>query len=342
MEDELTRGTLLCDDEREEISRGIVAGESGREIGRRIGRHFSVINREIARNSGRSAYRACDARQKATASAARPKARKLETDPLLLTEVNKGLQLKWSPQQISTRLRMDFPDDEVMRVSHEAIYQALYVQAKGQLKARLVGRLRTGKTRRVSRAERRAITENSQAIPGMVMITERPPEVADRAVPGHWEGDLIMGKGNASAIATLVERTSRFLILQRLPYDHTADRMAYALTSAMNRLPALLKRSLTWDQGREMAQHAKFTTITGIPVFFCDPHSPWQRGTNENINGLLREYFPKGTDLSDYNQDYLDAVAFELNGRPRQTLGWLKPTEKLNAILLEAGDASTA
>lgn len=266
----------------------------------------------------------------------------MERDPVLRAEVNKGLALKWSPQQISTRLRKDFPGDEAMRVSHEAIYQALFVQAKGQLKAQLVGRLRTGKVRRVSRTERRAVTANKQAIPGMVMITERPPEVADRAVPGHWEGDLIMGKGNSSAIATLVERTSRFVILQRLPYDHTAERTAYALTVAMSRLPALLKRSLTWDQGREMAQHAKFTTITGIPVFFCDPRSPWQRGTNENTNGLLREYFPKGIDLADYNQDYLDAVAFELNGRPRQTLDWLKPTEKLNAILTEAPDASTA
>ncbi|MGH3913498.1 MAG: IS30 family transposase [Pseudonocardiaceae bacterium] len=342
MEDGVARGSVLCLGEREEISRGIVAEETGREIGLRIGRHFSVVNREIARNGGRLAYRAFDAERKAVASAKRPKDRKVETDLLLLTEVNKGLKLKWSPQQISTRLQKDFPEDEAMRVSHEAIYQALFVQAKGQLKVQLIGRLRTGKIRRVSRAERRAVKENRQAIPGMVMITERPPEVADRAVPGHWEGDLIMGEKNASAIATLVERTSRFVILQRLPYDHTADRMAYALTTAMNRLPTLLKRSLTWDQGREMAQHAKFTTITGIPVFFCDPHSPWQRGTNENTNGLLREYFPKGTDLSGYDQDYLDAVAFELNGRPRQTLDWLKPSEKLNTILLEAADASTA
>lgn len=338
----MARGTVLSIEEREEISRGLVEGESGRLIARRLGRHFSVVNREIVRHGGRFAYRAAKAEQDAIASMRRPKERKVESDPLLLAEVNKGLAFKWSPQQISARLRDEFPDDEAMRVSHESIYQALFVQAKGQLKARLAGRLRTGKIRRVSRVERRAITENKQAIPGMVMITERPPEVADRAVPGHWEGDLLMGKANSSAIATLVERTSRFVILQRLPYDHTAERTAYALTSAMNRLPALLKRSLTWDQGREMAQHAKFTTITGIPVFFCDPHSPWQRGTNENTNGLLREYFPKGIDLSGYNQDYLDAVAFELNGRPRQTLGWLKPSEKLNAILLDASDASTA
>ncbi len=338
----MPRGVVLCAEEREEISRGIVAEESGRAIAQRLGRHSSVINREIARYGGRSAYRACDAQRNAEISAGRPKDRKVESDPLLLAEVNRGLALKWSPQQISTRLPIDFPDNEAMRVSPEAIYQALYVQAKGQLKTQLIGRLRTGKTRRVNQAERRAATENKQTIPGMVMITDRPPEVADRAVPGHWEGDLIMGKGNSSAIATLVERTSRFVILQRLPYDHTAERMAYALTTAMSRLPALLKRSLTWDQGREMAQHAKFTTITGMPVFFCDPHSPWQRGTNENTNGLLREYFPKGIDLSGYNQDYLDAVAFELNGRPRQTLGWLKPSEKLNAILLDAGDALTS
>lgn len=275
-------------------------------------------------------------------SVRRPKERQLERDLLLRAKVNEGLRQKWSPRQIAVRLRADFPDDEAVRVSHEAIYQALFVQAKGQLKAQLAGRLRTGRVRRVARAERRAVSARSQAIPGLVMIIERPAEVADRAVPGHWEGDLIMGKGNASAIVTLVERTSRYVILQRLPYDHSAERTAYALTAAMNRLPALLKRSLTWDQGREMAQHAKFTTLTGIPVFFCDPHSPWQRGANENTNGLLREYFPKGTDLSGYNQDYLDAVAFELNGRPRQTLGALKPSERLNAILLEAGDALTA
>jgi IS30 family transposase len=329
-------------EEREEISRGIAAGDSGRQIARRLGRHYSVVNREISRNRGRCSYRASDAHQNAKTSAQRPKKRKLEHEPVLLAEVNKGLQQKWSPRQIVSRLREDFPDNEAMRVSHEAIYQALFVQAKGQLKARLIGRLRTGKVRRVSHDERRAVTAKSQAIPNMVMITERPPEVEDRAVPGHWEGDLIMGKGNSSAIATLVERASRYVILQRLPYDHSAERTAYALTTAMSRLPALLKRSLTWDQGREMAQHAKFTTLTGIPVFFCDPHSPWQRGTNENTNGLLREYFPKGTDLSTYDQNYLDAVAFELNGRPRQTLNWMKPSEKLNAILLKADDALTA
>ena len=338
----MARGRALSDEEREEISRGIVCGESGRVVARRLGRHSSMVNREIGRNGGRRAYRASDARRRAVLCRRRPKPRRVEAAPRLLAEVNRGLALRWSPQQISHKLRMDFPDDEAMRVSPEAIYQALFVQAKGQLKARLVGRLRSGRVRRVSLAERRTIGETKQALPSMVMITERPAEVADRAVPGHWEGDLLMGRGNASALATLVERTSRFVLLQRLSYDHSAERTAYALTAAMSRLPGLLKRSLTWDQGREMARHATFTTITGIPVFFCDPHSPWQRGTNENTNGLLREYFPKRIDLSGYTQDYLDAVAFELNGRPRQTLGWLTPTEKLNAILLKAGDALTA
>ena len=315
---------------------------SGRDIAVLLGRHHSVVNREIRRNGGRGRYRAVEADARAVVEASRPKDRKVEADPVLAAHVNAGLAAKWSPQQIATRLKFDFPDDEAMRVSHESIYQALFVRAKGQLKARLVGRLRTGRTRRVSCAERRAVTVDRQVIPDMVMITERPAEVADRAVPGHWEGDLIMGKGNASAIATLVERTSRYVILARLPYDHSAERTAYCLAVAMRRLPALLKRSLTWDQGREMARHATFTMITDIPVFFCDPHSPWQRGTNENTNGLLRQYFPKGTDLSEYSQDYLDAVAFEMNGRPRQTLDWLKPSEKLNAILLESTGASTA
>lgn len=342
MEDGLARGRPLRVEEREEISRGISTGESGRMIAARLGRHFSVVNREIARNHGRRAYRAAEADRRALASRRRRKERRLEQDPALLSEVNRRLALGWSPRQIAIRLPKDFPGNEAMRVSHETVYQALFVQAKGTLKTELTGSLRSGRTRRVCRAERRAITAKSQAIPNMIMITERPPEAADRAVPGHWEGDLIMGKSNKSAIATLVERASRYVILQRLPYDHTAERTAYALAGAMGRLPVLLKRSLTWDQGREMAQHMKFTTLTGIPVFFCDPHSPWQRGTNENTNGLLREYFPKGTDLSVYGQDYLDAVAFELNGRPRETLGALKPSEKLDAMLKEAGDALTA
>ncbi len=265
----MARGVVLCLREREEISRGIASGDSGRTIARRLGRHFSVVNRDISRHGGRDDYRACQAQTDSLSSLTRPKDRKLEHNTQLLAEVNKGLQAKWSPRQISRRLKEDFSDDEAMRVSHEAIYQAMFVQAKAQLKTELIGRLRSGRTRRVSRSERRAIIARKQAIPNMVMITERPAEVEDRAVPGHWEGDLIMGKGNASAIATLVERSTRFVILQRLPFDHTAERTAYALTTAMGKLPQQLKRSLTWDQGREMAQHAKFTVLTGIPVFFC-------------------------------------------------------------------------
>jgi transposase, IS30 family len=211
------------------------------------------------------------------------------------------------------------------------------------LKVVLKGRLRSGRVCRLDRAQRRAVIAKKQAIPDMVILGDRPAEAEDRAVPGHWEGDLIMGAGNASAIVTLVERTSRFVILARLPDDHTAERTAYALVAAMGRLPASLKCSLTWDQGREMARHAKFTTKTGVPVFFCDPHAPWQRGTDETppqaggapSNRLLRQYFPKGTDLSRYDQNYLDSVALELNGRPRRTLDWASPTQTINAILLE-------
>jgi transposase, IS30 family len=337
----MARGVVLTAVEREEISHGIAAGRTGRFIARRLGRHYSVVNREVARNGGRSAYRSCQAHEAAAARRGRPKDRKVESSPRLLDEVNKGLSQKWSPQQISNELRTRFDQDEAMNVSHEAVYQALFVQARGALKVVLKGQLRSGRVCRLDRTQRRAVIAKKQAIPGMVMLSDRPAEAEDRAVPGHWEGDLIMGAGNASAIVTLVERTSRFAILARLPYDHTAERTAYALAAAMGRLPALLKQSLTWDQGREMARHAKFTLATGIPVFFCEPHSPWQRGTNENTNGLLRQYFPKGTDLSGYDQNYLDAVALELNGRPRRTLDWASPTQTINAILLEAGDALT-
>ncbi|MGH7734979.1 MAG: IS30 family transposase, partial [Gemmatimonadales bacterium] len=253
-----------------------------------------------------------------------------------------GLGQQWSPRQIAARLGLDHPDDPELRVSHEAIYQALYCQARGQLKVELTGALRRGGARRVGRAERRAMLVNRQAIPNMVMVTERPAEAEDRAVPGHWEGDLIMGAANRSAIITLVERTTRYVILAKVPYDHRAERVALLLAKAMGRLPRLLRRSLTWDQGREMAGHASFSVATGIPVFFCDPHSPWQRGSNENTNGLLRQYFPKGTDLSAHSQPDLDNVAFLLNNRPRETLNWLKPAERFNMLLLEHGDALSA
>ena len=306
-----------------------------------MGRHYSVINREIARHGRRDGYRAAGAESRAVVNARRPRDRKVERDPAVRAVVDQGLRVGWSPQQIAARLKVDHPHDEAMRVSHESIYQALYAQGRGQLKVELFAALRRGGTRRVGVGERRRITSNRQVIKDMVMLTERPPEAEDRAVPGHWEGDLIMGAGNASAIITLVERASRYTILARVPHDHTAIRLAALLQIAMGRLPSLLKRSLAWDQGREMTEHARFTVATGIPVFFCDPHSPWQRGTNENTNGLLRQYFPKGTDLSEYSQDHLDAVALQLNGRPRQTLGWLKPHERLDQLLNAADDALT-
>jgi IS30 family transposase len=261
--------------DREEISRGVSAGRSGRDIAEAIGRHYSVVNREIARHGGRRGYRAVAADRQAAVSRCRPKLRKVEADPVLAGEVNAGLAQQWSPRQISRRLVVDHPDRPELRVSHEALYQALYCQARGQLRVELTGCLRRGGTRRVSRVERRAVaTAKSQVIANMVLITDRPAEAQDRAVPGHWEGDLIMGAANRSAIITLVERTTRYVILQRVPYDQRAERVALLLSQAMGRLPSLLRRSLTWDQGREMADHARFSVATGIPVFFCDPHSP--------------------------------------------------------------------
>lgn len=338
----VARGKLVTLAEREEISRGLAAGETGRWIAARLGRHHSVVNREVARHGGRAGYRATLAERDATAGVRRPKERKVEACARLRDAVNAGLGRDWSPQQIAARLRADHADDEDMRISHEAIYQALYCQARGQLRVELAGCLRRGGTRRVSIGERRRIVSNRTVMKDMVMITDRPAEADDRAVPGHWEGDLIMGSGNASAVITLVERTSRYVILQRVPHDHSAVRVAALLSVAMGRLPLLLKRSLTWDQGREMTEHARFTLATQIPVFFCDPHSPWQRGGNENTNGLLRQYLPKGTDLSVHSQDHLDTIAFALNGRPRATLDWLKPHEKLDQLLKDAGGALTA
>jgi len=262
----------------------------------------------------------------------------LETNKRLHDVVADGLERKWSPRQISERLREDFPEDDTMRVSHETVYQTLYLQARGELRTQLKLALRRGRTRRVSRS-RTAVARGK--IKDMVNISERPPEAEDRSVPGFWEGDLIIGKGNKSQIATLVERTTRFVMLVRIPYDRNAERVAGLLARKMETLPDFLRKSVTWDQGKEMAEHAKFTVKTGIDVYFCDPHSPWQRGSNENTNGLLRQYFPKGTDLSIYSQTELDAVADELNGRPRETLGWRKPVEALNKLLAEAGGALT-
>lgn len=263
---------------------------------------------------------------------ARPKARKLEASRRLHDAVNEGLRQRWSPEQVSKRLEVEYPDDPEMRVSHETIYESLYLQARGELRTELKLALRTGRARRVPR-DRVQVTKGQ--ISGMANISERPPEASDRAIPGNLEGDLIIGKGGKSQIATLVDRKSRFTILVKIPYDRTADRVAALLAEKMKTLPEFLRKSVTWDQGKEMARHADFTVRTGIPVYFCDPHSPWQRGTNENTNGLLRQYFPKGTDLSLHSQAELDMVAMELNGRPRKTLGWKKPIE-VYAKMLEA------
>jgi IS30 family transposase len=328
------RGTELVAEERETISRRIVVGDSFRDIGKLLNRSHSVVSREVERNGGRSAYRAIPAQQRADEQRARPKPRLLEANTALHDVVNAGLKQDWSPKQISKRLREDYPDDDTMRVSHETIYESLYLQARGELRTQLKIALRQGRTRRVSRS--RPDVARGQ-IRDMINISERPVEAEDRAVPGFWEGDLIIGKGGKSQIATLVERASRFTMLVRIPYDRTAQRVSALLAQKMEHLPEFLRKSVTWDQGKEMADHANFTIKTGIDVYFCDPHSPWQRGSNENTNGLLRQYFPKGTDLSGYTQAELDAVADKLNNRPRQTLNWKKPTEVLNKFLVEAG-----
>jgi IS30 family transposase len=249
----------------------------------------------------------------------------------LREQVQARLLRRDSPEQITHRLKMDFPDEPEMRVSHETIYQSLYVQGRGALRRDLHQQLRTG---RAVRKPHRSTTQRRERFAGMVMISERPPEVADRAVPGHWEGDLILGStASGSAVGTLVERTTRFVLLLHLPGGHTADIVQEAMVTKMATLPEHLRRSLTWDQGSEMANHANIAEATGLSIYFCDPHSPWQRGTNENTNGLLRQYLPKGTDLSFYGPGMLDNIASELNGRPRKTLGWRTPAETLHAIL---------
>jgi len=315
--------------DREEISRGLLAGQSYRAIGRRLGRAASTISREVRANRGRGAYRAWRAELARDRRARRPRAARLARDPRLRAEVEAMLALRWSPQQIAATLRLVHPDDPEMRVSHETIYRSLFVQGRGALRRELAACLRTGRARRRPRGRARP----AGPMRGMVLISERPAEVEDRAVPGHWEGDLLVGFNNQSAIGTLVERRTRFVVLVALPGGQSAEAVRAALTAQVMTLPAQLRRSLTWDQGREMAAHAEFTVDTGVAVYFCDPRSPWQRGSNENANGLLRQYFPKGTVLSGHSQADLDAVAAELNGRPRQTLGWMKPCEALAEAL---------
>ena len=322
----------LSSAEREEVSRGLRAGESVRLIARQLGRATSSISREVAANGGRRQYRAWQAAASSARRARRPRLAKLARCPQLRQTVEELLEARWSPQQIAWRLRHDHPDEPEMWVSHETIYQSLFVQSRGALRAELTRCLRTG------RARRRSPGRLAHArIPQMVLISERPGEIEDRAIPGHWEGDLILGRNNRSAIGTLVERQTRYVLLVALQDGRSAVNVRNALAAQILTLPEQLRRTLTWDRGTEMADHVRFTVDTGIQVYFCDPHSPWQRGSNENTNGLLRQYFPRGTDLSVHDQAALDDVARELNNRPRQTLGWLKPSEALAKVVASTG-----
>jgi len=386
-------GRYLSLAEREEIALLNVQGHSIREIGRRLRRAASTVSRELDRNAathgGGMAYRATTAQWHADRSARRPKPTKLALNATLRTYVEErlagvvappsGARVRgravrrkddrpglrkdrrwtkgWSPEQIAWRLPIDFPDDETMRISHEAIYQALFVQGRGTLGRELTACLRTGRASRMPKA--RAGKRGKGFVSPEIMIRERPAEAADRAVPGHWEGDLIVGAGS-SAIGTLVERTTRFTMLLHLPRlagsgegpgaagngaalsGHGAEAVRDAITRTIVTLPEELRRSLTWDQGTEMAQHNRLKIDTGIQVYFCDPRSPWQRGTNENTNGLLRQYFPKGTDLSIYSADEISAVAAALNGRPRKTLGWKTPAEALDELLTRVKKVAVA
>jgi IS30 family transposase len=317
--------------EREEIGRGMRAGESLRAIAVHLRRAPSTVSREVARSGGRAAYRAWRAERLAAERARRPKPRKLARNRRLRRIVEVLLAQRWSPEQIGARLRHDHPDAPELWVSAETIYQSLFVQGRGALRAELARCLRSGRAHRRPRGRGQPDTRGQ--LRDMVLLSERPAEVTDRAVPGHWEGDLIVGRGQRSAIATLVERQTRYLLLVALPGGRTAASVRDALARQIVTLPAQLRRTLTWDRGKEMAEHVRFSIDTGVEVYFCDPHSPWQRGSNENTNGLLRQYFPKGTDLSVYDQAHLDAVAAELNGRPRQTLGWLKPSEAFAEVV---------
>jgi IS30 family transposase len=352
-------GRYLSILERERILAGMHAGLSIRAIARDIGRAPSTVQRELAKNLRHQQYRSRKvsgaqawrrrrlngwnyspslAHGRAERDRSRPKVAKLADNWRLRDEVQRRLLLKHSPEQISATLRLEFSSEQDMQVSPETIYQSLYVQGRGALRRELSSCLRTG---RALRKPRRAGSARRSRIPNMVNIAERPAEANDRAVPGHWEGDLITGTENKSAIGTLVERTSGFVVLLHLPNDHSAPSVEQAMIEQISQLPALLKKTLTWDQGGEMANHVRIAAATGIDIYFCDPHSPWQRGSNENTNGLLRQYFPKGTDLSGYHPDYLHFVAAELNSRPRKRHGWKTPARVLDE-LLSAGPPSVA
>jgi IS30 family transposase len=350
--------------EREEIMVGTRGGESIRSIARRLGRAPSTIMREIYFNGrcreapgryralhrfganrggwdAKSGYRASAAQARSEARARRPKTGKLAGCPQLRQVVEGLLAVKYSPEQIAGVLVISYPDRPEMQVSHETIYKALYVQGRGELRRELHHCLRTGRALRKPRA-RTQQGQRQGRIPGMVNISERPAEANDRAVPGHWEGDLIIGKNQASQIGTLVERSTGFVQLLHLPDGRNAEVVADAMIAAINDLPAALRRTVTWDQGHEMAQHARISIEAGIDVYFCDPHSPWQRGSNENTNGLLRQYFPKGTDLSVHTADYLAQVAAELNGRPRKRFGWHSPAYMLQQLLSPPTESTVA
>jgi IS30 family transposase len=356
---EPSRELGLCD--RELIFEGLADGLSYAAIARRLGRSTSTVTRELdlhrkdprrprAEPKGRETprpgtkrqrlnYSPSKAQARADAAKARPKTAKLAGNPRLRKEVQARLKLNHSPEQISYRLMLDFPDDQEMRVSHETIYRSLYVQGRGALKRELTRHLRTG---RALRRPRRKQGQRLERIKNMVSISERPPEVEDRAVPGHWEGDLITGEQNQSAIGTLVERKTGFTMLLHLPEDHSALSVQEAMIAKMSQLPEILRQTLTWDQGIEMANHAQIAAATDLDIYFCDPHSPWQRGSNENTNGLLRQYFPKGSDLSRWGAGYLDYVAGELNNRPRKRLGWKTPAEALDELLSKPTDPPAA
>ena len=326
----------LTTGEREEISRGLAAGESLRCIARRLGRAPSTVSREVSRHGGARRYRAGAADCAAMHNRRRPKPSRLATHTELRHVVEDKLALRWSPGQIAGWLRLEFCDDQEMWVSHETIYRSLFVQSKGALKRQLTAYLRTRRQVRKPGSHNRTRGTGKGQLTHTVHISQRPAEAEDRAVPGHWEGDLIMGKGQ-SAVVTLVERATRFAMLIALPEGHASDKVVAALAAQITTLPEQLRRSLTWDQGKEMAQHATFTVDTGVQIYFCDPKSPWQRGTNENTNRLLRQYFPKSTDLKAIVQAELDAVAAELNGRPRKTLEFLTPSQKFYEAVAATG-----
>ena len=330
MEDYAPRPDRLGFEDRIEIAVGVRSDETFTAIAERLGCHVSTVSREVGGRAGRAGYRPDVAQRRARDRACRPKPTKLGSSPALCARVVDDLEALWSPEQITARLHRDFPDDPEMWVSPETIYKSLYVQGRGELRKELAACLRTGRARRRSQGQP---GPRPGAIHEPIPISERPAEVEDRAVPGHWEGDLIIGKGNRSAVGTLVERSTRFVMLLHLGEGYTADAVRQAMTAKIQTLPRALFKSVTWDRGTEMARHREFSVDTGVQVFFCDPHSPWQRGTNENTNGLLRQYMPKGTDLTAHSEADLDIFATSLNDRPRKTLNWDTPTEALQRLL---------